>query len=298
MTETNLKEATRNTYTAGLLAEKKLEILKDDKGNDKAIAGTITIQTSPVNFTTYRVYTNKYKKDGNGNETKAYKGLVTIMNEYKSVAEVGKEEADWITTKGKVQPNSYKGEQGIVELMQFSSSYFSRVAKEKIEDNIVSNFSVEVYIKAIRPEVVTSGEDAGEPTGRAIIDGYLPLYEGNIEPIQLIAPEEDGIAEAVMDTFNAGETVMFDGEIQNTRVEIVKEIPMAIGKPKIERKIDFKNELIITGASESYGEERAYSAEVIQAALAVREEKLNEEKSGSTSTAKKPAASGRKASWM
>lgn len=296
MTETNLKEAMRDTYTAGLLAEKKLEIQKDDKGNDKAITGTITIQTSPVNFTTYRVYTNKYKKDGN--ENKAYKGLVTIMNEYKSVAEVGKEEADWITTKGKVQPNSYKGEQGIVELMQFSSSFFSRVAKEKIEDNIVSNFSVEVYIKAIRPEVVTSGEDAGEPTGRAIVDGYLPLYEGGIEPIQLIAPEEDGIAEAVMDTFNAGETVMFDGEIQNTRVETVKEIPMAIGKPKIERKIDFKNELIITGASESYEEERAYSAEVIQAALAVREEKLNEEKSGSTSTVKKPAASGRKASWM
>lgn len=296
MAETNLKEALRDTYTAGLLAEKKLEIQKDDKGNDKAISGTITIQTSDVNFTTYRVYTNKYKKDGN--ENKAYKGLVTIMNEYKSVAEVGKEEADWITTKGKVQPNSYKGEQGIVELMQFSSSFFSRVTKEKIEDNIASNFSVEVYIKAIRSEVVTSGEDAGEPTGRAIIDGYLALYGGGIEPIQLIAPEEDGIAEAVMDTFNPGETVMFDGEIQNTRVETVKEIPMAIGKPKIERKVDFKNELIITGASEAYEEERAYSAEVIQAALAVREEKLNEKKSGSTSTTKKPAASGRKAGWM
>lgn len=291
---TDLREAKRDTHTLGILSEKKLEIEKDEKGEAKLIKGTLTLQTSPENFTTYNVYTNRLTKAGA--ENKAFKGLVTVMEEYKSIAEVGKEEATIVNVNGKVDPNSFSSENGVVERMRFSSNFFNRYTPKEDEE-YSSTFTTEVYIKAIRPEVETQGENVGEETGRTIVDGYLALYGGGIEPIQLIAPEEDGIAEAVMDTFEPGQTVLFDGEIQNTRKESFKEIPMAIGKPKIERKVEFKNEMIITGASEPYPEEMAYTQENISMALAAREERLSQPKNSAPSGTKKPASSGRKMAW-
>lgn len=295
-TRTDLREATRDTHTLGILSEKKLEIEKDEKGEAKLIKGTLTLQTSPENFTTYNVYTNRLTKAGT--ENKAFKGLVTVMEEYKSIAEVGKEEATIVNVRGKVDPNSYTGEQGVVERMRFSSNYFNRYnVKEGEEVEYESTFTTEVYIKAIRPEVCTQGEAAGEETGRVIVDGYLALYGGGIEPIQLIAPVEDGVADAVLDMFEPGQTVLFEGTIENTRVVTVREIPMAIGKPKIDRKVEYKNEMIITGASDPYSEETAYTQEIISMALAAREERLSKPKETTSSGVKKPASSGRKMAW-
>ena len=293
---TDLKEAKRETHTLGILSEKKLEIENDEKGEAKLIKGTLTLQTSPENFTTYNVYTNRLTKAGT--ENKAFKGLVTVMEEYKSIAEVGKEEATVVNVNGKVDPNSFAGEQGVVERMRFSSNFFNRYnVKEDEEVEYESTFTVELYIKAIRPEVCTQGENQGGETGRVSVDGQLALYGGGIEPVQLIAPEEDGIADAIADMFEPGQTVLFDGNIENTRIETIKEIPMAIGKPKIERKVEFKNEMIITGASEPYPEETAYTQEIISMALAARDERLSKPKESSSTGTKKPAASGRKMAW-
>ena len=65
-------------------------------------------------------------------------------------------------------------------------------------------------------------------------------------------------------------------------VIIDKPIPMAIGKPRKKTKFDFKNELVITGASTAYEEditpEKPYDAEVIKAAIQERTNKLEEAK--------------------
>lgn len=295
-TKTNLKEAKRQTYTLGVLAEKNLEY--DDASNPTKVSGKLVLQTGPVNFTEYRVNIQKMTKSGT--ENSAWKGIQTIMDTYKSLAEVPREEATVVEVRrGQVAPWSSKNDAGqITERMQFSSNFFQTyVPKEDEEIPYASTFEVEVYIKAVRPEVITSGENAGEETGRVIVDGYLPLYGGKIEPITLVAPED--IASDVMDIYAPGQTVYFTGDIANTRVITEREIPMAIGKPKKERKTDFKDELIITGSSEPYEEEQAYTQDIISAALAEREANLEKPREGQASAGanKKPASSGRKMSW-
>ena len=42
----------------------------------------------------------------------------------------------------------------------------------------------------------------------------------------LVAPAEDGIAEAILDDYTPNQTVKFYGDIVNSRAEITKEIPV------------------------------------------------------------------------
>lgn len=294
METTSLKEATRVAETTGVLSEMNLE-KKDD-----VISGTLTLQTGEETFITYRAYAKKLTKDGK--ENSIYKGLETVMNEYVSIA--GAKDSDDVEptvvyVKGQIAPSSFYSKTGeLVESMQFASNFFNRAKGEDPEFG--STFEAEIYIKAIRPEVSTDEETRGEETGRIIVDGYLPLYNGAIEPISLIAPAEDGIADAVVDMFEAGQTVCFDGDIINTMHIETKTIERAIGKPKVKKTTTWKNEMIITGATDPYDEEKAYTKEVIQAALAARDEKLEAAKNKSNTekpATKKPAASGRKLNW-
>lgn len=309
-TETNIREALSKVDVVGVLAEKELNLDKDANGND-IIKGKMTIQTDSTNFVEFPIYINSKTKDGKDNA--AYKGMLTIKDEYKSIAEVGKEDATVVYVGGKaakVQPNSYIDRSGnVAENVRFNSNFFNR-AKDTEPEGFHATFELEMFVHSMRPEVYTSGDNVGEETGNVIVKGYMPLYGGKVEPIELVAPAEDGIADAVQDAIEAGETRLFMGDIVNRRIVTTREIPMTIGKPKIETHTTYKNELVITGVSEAYEEETAYDADVIKAGLALRDERLEAMKAGkakqgnagagagaASGVNSKPAASGRSLNW-
>lgn len=305
MTEkTNLREADAIVEIEGILAEKNLEIVQVEGKN--VIKGDLVIQTDVHNFATVNIYINQITKSNT--ENKAYKGIVTVMENYKSIAEVGREEADRVrVTKGKLSPNTYFDTEGNQhDSIRYQTNFVSRV-KEGEETNPKATFEVELFIQSIIPEVVTGGEDAGEETGRLKLRGYMPTYN-SIEPLELIVPvsytDEDGeeieVASMFETAFEAGQTARFYGELINEKITVTDTIPVAFGKPRSKTKTSYVNELLITGASEAYDEERAYDPDTIQKALvdreAILEEKKNKAMSGSNKTGNKPsgAASGRK----
>ena len=99
--ETNLRQAENKIVAEGYLAEKNLELKKID-GVDN-ISGSIVIQTSEDNFVTFKYGASELRKDKkpNGN----YAGVLTVYEQYKSIAEVGKEECDKVrVTKGQLNP--------------------------------------------------------------------------------------------------------------------------------------------------------------------------------------------------
>jgi len=261
-TNTNLKEAKAVAYSAGLLSEMVLEEKKDDEGRD-IIEGYLTVKTSDVNFVKYKAKANKLTQDGK--ENSIYKGLQTCKEEYKTIKEVGEAEATQLIVKGKI--NAYTGRNG--DVVNFQSNFFNRANRPLTTEDMKSEFEVEVYIKSLVPEVDTEGVE----TGAVIVHGWMPTYNG-IEPIALKAPATDGIADAVMDSYEAGQTVLFTGEIINNRIEHIKEIPMKIGKPKVEITYDYKNDMLITGASEPYEDENAYDKDTVALAINVRNEKM------------------------
>ena len=283
---TNLRQADAVVDVIGIVSENKLEeVTKDGK---TSIRGELVIQTDEINFITFNVFVNE-KKD-NGEDNKTYAGIKTVMEEYKSVAKVGRENATKVVVNGQIRPNSYVGRDGQVHVaMRNQSSFFNRYNGSAEEFEPHAWFEVEMAITSIVPEIYSSGENQGEETGRAIVKGWMPTYNG-IEPITLIAPAEDGIAEAIMDDYHPGETVKFYGDIVNSRAVIEETIPVKIGKPRVKVKTIYKNEMIITNASEAYGEDsdaptpEPYDIEAIKKATVDRELRLEEEKD----KAKKP----------
>lgn len=265
MEKTNLKQAKARLTVEGKLSEKKLKEVQEDGQN--IIKGSLTIQTDSMNFVEMSVYVSELKKDKEPNP--AYKGIKTVMEEFKSIPEVGSEDATLVQVRnGQIRPNTYYDQRGTKhEIVRYSASYFGRVNDpDAFEPK--AQFEIEVYISAIKEEFFKTGENQGEPTGRKIVEGWVPMYNETIEPIVLIAEEDvaDGIEE-----YEVGQTVKFIGDARNSRVEKTREIPVKIGKPRIEKVTEYVNELIITGASEPYDEAAEFSKGAIDKALVERE---------------------------
>ena len=305
VTETSLREAKAEVRITGILAEKNLT---EEKENGRGvIRGDLVIKTGNENYTTFNIYVNQYKSDGKGGftneENKTYAGMRTILNEYQSIAEVGLENATRIrVTKGQIRPQEYinKNTNAKSKIVKYQSSFFNRL-KENEEFVYEADFDLEMFISSITSEMVKDESGDMVESGRVLVRGWIPTYN-NIQPIELIAPIEDGIAEAVQDSYEVGQTVNFSGVCVNQKHVEVQEIPVKIGKPKRKEVTTYRNELIITGASEAYEEEAenglpsAYNSEAIRLAIEEHNLKLEEEskkKETQTSNNNKPKPSGR-----
>ena len=295
MAETHLRQAQLNASIEGIVSENNLE-LTSENGVDH-IKGNLIVQTSDVNFITVNAnqYSKKKKNDKFTDEVnKVFAGLKTVMEQYKSIAKYGRDEATKVRVQGDINLYGYYGRDGVLhEGIGYKSSFFNRVKEDEYEPH--ATYTAEMYIESMYPEVDREGEE----TGRLIVKGWSPTYSG-IGKIEMIAPND--IAGDVADAYSKGETVTFDGEIVNSKVVTEKVIPRKIGKPKKEIHTKYKNELIITGASDAAPEGKAYDSDAIQLAIQEYKNYLEETKnrsanssSGSPSTAgfKKPASSGR-----
>lgn len=274
--ETNLRQANAKAYAVGTVSEKDLKVVTEDGGTK--ITGHITVKTSDVNFVKYNVNVNEKTKAGTDNKT--YAGIQTVMNEYKSIAEVGEEEATKVKVTGDISP--FTDKQSGEKKVSYKSNFFNRL-KPTDDYEPKAEFSVEVFISGINPEIDTEGVE----TGRIVVSGWMPTYNG-IEPIELVAEGEVG--QAVDSGFEVGQTVEFYGEIINNRIETITEIPVKIGKPRKKVTVEVKSDLLITGASEAYEEgitpELPYVADTIQAAIQERTNRLEEAKAKAQSGAK------------
>lgn len=293
---TNLRQANTKVSVIGIVSDKKLEI-KTENGV-RRIEGTVTVKTSDTNFVQLHVRCAEKKKDGG--ENKAFAGILTVYNEYKSIADVGEAEADRVRASGQI--NLFRSQQSGNEIISYTGSYFNRVkAGQTVEPK--AEFEVEMYIKSIVPEMNKDGEE----TGRCKIVGWVPTYNG-IEPIDLFVPEE--LADQVSNIYEPKQTAKFYGNIvQNTVYETI-ERPMAFGVKK-ETKANFINELVVNGGSPVYNAMSAdeenddnkipYDPEVIQRAIEERDRAIKEaqNKPQTTTTNAKPsgASRGRTMPW-
>ena len=291
--ETNLREAKRKVDIEGILSSMNLEIgPKDEKDPSagKVIKGSLSIKVDDINTISVGVYCAE--KTNDGKENKAYAGLVTVKDEYKTIADVGEEAADRIHTRADF--STFRNQDG-KDVVNYRSNFFSRVKGEFKPER---SFGCETFIKAKNWETDTEGNE----TGRLKLKGIVPAYNGTINILELVCPAsneyDDTFAQDADNLFEVGQTYWIDGEIVNARVEKKKQA--ALGKLKSE--VTFKNELIVVGSGDPYDEdsELAYNAQTIDLAITEYEttQKQNREKANNKDVAftnKKPsaAASGR-----
>ncbi len=290
--QTVLREAENQVVIEGTL----LEVRHTEWKSGKGLNIELDIETAENEVHTITGM-SKYKKD-DGSDNGIAKGYQTVIDEYKSVAANGREEADKVrVTQGRIGLNEYFGQdEKLRSFPQLSTNFVNRVQAGE-EFNPRAEFEVEVFVKNVKPE---TNKDA-EETGRAEVEGFIPLYGGKVIPFTFKVTAEG--SEYVQDNYEPGQTVKFYGDIINYKEKIVTEEAVAFGKPK--EKISYKTvrEYVITGGGEPYDEDnvKAYDIELIKKALTERElflqelknrnnEPKKEEKKGGFNTKKdKPA---------
>lgn len=273
-----LKEALNEVFIEGVLKEKSLELttITDAQGKkSEVIRGELVISDKENSEHRVRVFANKVTKEGK--ENSVYKGLVTVMGEYVSVAEALKagqtaDAAEKVRiTKGKLGLNEYYTPNGELRSFPVVNTNFVNRVKDGTY-NPKAEFSLEIYFESIAPEM-----KEGEETGRLIIKAIVPVYGGEVIPLTLIVADEDAV-NYIQTNYEKGRTGKVWGELVNT-VEVTKTIEKGFGKAKEKIVTKILNELVVTGGEEEqYDPEDvklSYSAEIIKKAMAERDVKLD-----------------------
>ncbi|MBW8279971.1 MULTISPECIES: hypothetical protein [Bacillus] len=263
--KTVLREASNVVTIEGILAEVKHTEWKSGKG----LNIELDIEVAPNEVHTVKGF-SKYKK-ADGTDNAIAKGYQTIISEYKSIAEHGRDEADKVRiTQGKIGLNEYYS-QGILKAYpQLTTNFVNRLDANE-EFNPRAEFDVELFVKNVTEEKVK-----GEETGRVNLNGYIPLYGGKVIPFEFVVTKEG--SQYVENNYEKGSTVNVFGKIINFKEQKVTTKTAAFGEDKKEITINSKREYLITGGNDPYDEDskNAFNADAIKKALTEREIYLDE----------------------
>lgn len=253
------------------------------------LSAKLTIETAPNEHHTVEQFATKTKADGT--ENGLYKSLRTVVDEYQSVQEVGKEEADKVrVTNGELRVNDYVGGDGqLRSFPKFSAVFVNRV-EGKDEFVPRAKFEVELVVDRVLEEIKDD-----EETGRAILHGYVPLYGGKVAPFEFKVAK-DG-AEYVLDNYSKGDTVFVYGDIINHTEKKVITTEAAFGADKEDIKYFTTRELVITGGTEPYDEDNPNTYDLDLIAKALNEREVYLEELVTKSKEKKSNTGGRKAGF-
>lgn len=206
--------------------EKKNKV--DNGVTKESITGDLIVRTEDGSESEIRYFANKLTKDGK--ENKLYKGLETVMNEYKSL-EKFPNEADVIEVTGaEFTINDYKGQDGEVKSYnQIKSNFAKRLTAQEIEiKKQVSKFDIEGILVKMTEETYKD-----MPTGNLKLVVDVLGYEGTIIPVTVIVPKP------IVEGFQSGGyyegcVVNLWGKIVNTKEskEIIEEASFGASQVK------------------------------------------------------------------
>lgn len=273
MTE-QLREAQNVVMVEGIVNENRLDFRNISSG--KAIGGDLLVQVDESNIVAVNFFASEKKRDGGKN--KIYESLLTVKDDFKSVAKHGVEDADRVRiNSGRLEANEFYAASGnLISTFRVRSNFINRVTGDFIPG---VSFQVETYLQGITEELVEN-----EVTGRLVVKGIVPMYGGRISLLTFFVEDENGI-KYIQDNYSVGDTVKLAGFINNDVQKVEKTEEMEFGGDLVNTYQKVKRELIVTRGSKPY-EENGFDSDLIKQALADREAELKnlKEKAMQTST--------------
>lgn len=284
-----LRQAENKVEIEGILSEINLEKKVSKKDNSEFIGGTITVRVEqkigdemktleiPVHM-----FSKKFKNDGG--ENPVYKSMETIIDHYVSIAAAGVDEADRIRiTSGDIRMNSYWATPDkFVEFPRINASFVNRIRKDECSPK--ARFTTEFVVTSVVEEM----NREGEPTGRLMLKGTIPVYGGRVDVVPFYA-SNPSVVNAVQSYWEVGDTVKAVGKLNFSTETTTYLEEVDFGEPIERSRTVNVSELIITGGSQTPLEgERAFDKNEISAALANRKayiEQLKDEKAASSKPA-------------
>lgn len=288
-TEKTKSVAKNNTvHIVGYLKENNLELVKNKKG-EEVIRGAIIVATSEIESHKIQFYIPKI--DRNGQESKDFTRLSELLPEKTiSIASFLKanESANYLSASqaaSKVWVMAHfeefasrvgERERSIITLKGFRAGF----KQDTTESPFVpcADFTVDVYVNSIEKEADTEGKE----TGRLLLEGIMPLYNGSAYKMTFVAPVEENVASFISGNYAVGDTVTLKGDVVSIQQKVKKsaEDDEFFGRGNdIQYETKFIRERRIAGGSKTpikQGEEGSFLLEDIKAALAERTIKMDE----------------------
>lgn len=251
------KKILKGLYHSGELIE-----FTSRKG-DPFVRGSIVIETGENNL----IPVQFIGKIG----SKVEQSIRTFLSETKSVADCGRDQANYIEVKlAKLEENSFcvKGTSTIVEAFNIQGAFFSKVP----QGQTANEFIIEGEIAAVIDEVVNDN-----PTGNVILKLISFGYQNRANVLNFTVPASNPAAISyVKNNCSAGQWITLKGEtvIQEDIKE--KKQKSAFGDDLITFEKTFVRKLVVNSATPPM--ETRISAEEKNRALSERENNIKEMK--------------------
>lgn len=237
MTE-NVKFKGRNFVSiTGYLKENTLDTFTTKDGQP-CIKGSLVIATSEIDAHKVSFYVTKFDKNHqpnkNYNDLEALLPLQTntignfIKANPNATFQMAMGQATKVFVRAKFEEYASKidnNERSMILLKGFSAKV--KTVSDTQQFTPAATFSVDVYIDKIVEETKHNKEtESLEPTGRLILQCFLPQYDGRMDKINFIVPTDDNKAEFIRNNYTVGNTANFTGKIINITQEVESDAPI------------------------------------------------------------------------
>ena len=290
MVETTLKALKNEVNVIGRVKEVNLEEGTTRDGKENIKGNVIVLVEENVNGEVrshdirVRVYSNKFKRDGNINGL--FSGYETVMNEYKSIADTGdKHEADLVHVQGSLELNEYISQDGTKRSSnQVNAKFFNRITTDDVKKR--KGPKATATLEAVVEGIKDSLDSEGLPTGAKELAGFNVDFFGSLRdnsrpivPFKAVVPES--LADAFDGLYDVGDTGKFTLKINNyaeeASAEEVEEEVSGFGNTEELKDVkrNFVNNLEVIGGTEAYNNGREYDEEQILEAKEWRKKALD-----------------------
>ena len=273
-----IEEMKNSVIVEGILSEVDLEkktYEKDGKMVD-CIRGEIKVHVEldgkdleiPVRF-----FANKLTKTNN--ESPAYTNLLNFLETAKSIAAVGKDEADAVRVSGaSIMMNEYfTPDNRFVTYPAVRASFINIIKRSDMAYKAVANMAMVINSMAMVTD--KDGVEVDPATLRII--GMTVGYNGYTDLVPVITDNPQYIS-AIQATYNEGDAIEVSAKLYFTSSQVTTYEEVEIGDPIEHTRTVSTSDLKISGVKSSELGTEAYSAAEVNSALASREARIENKK--------------------
>ena len=233
-------------------------LLKKTEFKNPAFTVTVNGKDIPIEISRFGIKEKKVGKDDAVVDNALYTSLVNLKK------------GERVVVKGTLAPNEYPNKDGEWKEYNANIEATFAVSTSNVPDEDSAKGLISGVVAGISDEVVNE-----EETGRKKVRIATFDWAGNISFVNLFAPSEDGIADAIGQIYDSNDSVKiyFDADmVQHGKVET--QTTAAFGK-KVSTTSGYTTlEYLICGGEEPYDEESEYHVFPQQVAEAMEAKKV------------------------
>ena len=168
-----MEQMQNDVQIVGLLKTLNLEEKQTKKGRD-AIMGNAVIEVTDKfkHVNNIRVNIFAFRLTKAGSQSKLYTSFETVMNEYKTIDEDGRSEANYVRVTGSLDSNIYSSHGAIHCSNRIRAVFFTRLSESEVDEQ-KSLCTIGVYVQKFDEAI----DADGNPLGYSNINSEVIMFQ-------------------------------------------------------------------------------------------------------------------------